>query len=130
MFPTSVDATLMGQYAQFGNVQQAVAVGYRRRRPFDDLALIDHWDLIRGVQYEQHVSYVETRYTDPDAAIDDLLAGFNRVDAFLLRRVDAVGRPHHLHHVNRAPVLQRTQLLQLFRVLQRCRRPARWHRAG
>ncbi|MDB4891181.1 MAG: insecticidal toxin complex protein TcdB family [Gemmatimonadetes bacterium] len=62
--------TLNLTFDELGNVQQAVAVGYPRRKLFADPDLASHHALIRGVQSEEHVSYTETRYTDALTAID------------------------------------------------------------
>jgi RHS repeat-associated protein len=62
--------TLSLSFDELGSVQQSLAVGYRRVRPFADPALAGATALIRGVQHEQHVSYTETRYTDRDSAVD------------------------------------------------------------
>ena len=62
--------TLNLSFDGLGNVQQSVAVGYRRVRPFSDPDLAGANALIRDVQHEQHVAYTETRYTDDGSAVD------------------------------------------------------------
>ncbi|HKG62047.1 MAG TPA: SpvB/TcaC N-terminal domain-containing protein [Pyrinomonadaceae bacterium] len=50
---------------EFGNVQQSIAVGYKRVRQFDDPDYTaDQVALIREVQNEQHVVYNETHFTN------------------------------------------------------------------
>jgi RHS repeat-associated protein len=65
-----VTHTLNLSFDKLGNVQQSVAIGYRRIRLFADPDLTDALTLIRDVQHEQHVSYTETRYTDEGATVD------------------------------------------------------------
>jgi RHS repeat-associated protein len=48
----------------YGNVQQALTIGYPRVRQFGHPDLTDHVDLVREVQRERHVAYTETRYTN------------------------------------------------------------------
>src|SRR5215213_6508749 len=50
---------------EFGHVQQSIAVGYNRTRPFDDPEFTrEQIALVRDVQNEQHLVYTETRYTN------------------------------------------------------------------
>jgi RHS repeat-associated protein len=50
---------------EFGNVQQSIAIGYKRVRQFSDPDFTaDQIALIRDVQNEQHVVYTETRFTN------------------------------------------------------------------
>ena len=62
--------TLNLSFDELGNVQQSVAVGYRRARAHQDDPALDaeQLGLIRDVQRERHVAYTETRYTDDVAA--------------------------------------------------------------
>ena len=55
--------TLTLSFDDFGNAQQSIAVSYRRARPSADATLAAQQTLIRDVQSEQHVAYMETRYT-------------------------------------------------------------------
>ena len=62
-----VSHTLNLRIDAFGHVLQSVAVGYPRFLPFDntDAALNPQTlSLIRKVQSELHIAYIETRYTD------------------------------------------------------------------
>ena len=50
---------------ELGNVQQSIAVGYKRTRQFSDPDFTsDQVALIREVQNEQHLVYTETHYTN------------------------------------------------------------------
>jgi len=50
---------------ELGLVQQSIAVGYKRTRPFGDTDFTaDQIALIRNVQNEQHLVYIETRFTN------------------------------------------------------------------
>ncbi|MEK6674129.1 MAG: SpvB/TcaC N-terminal domain-containing protein, partial [Planctomycetota bacterium] len=55
--------TLHLSFDKYGNIQQSVAVGYRRLRPFADADLTEHLAVIHDVQGEQHLGYTETHYT-------------------------------------------------------------------
>jgi RHS repeat-associated protein len=56
--------TLNLSFGEYGNIQQSVAVGYRRAKLADFDLTSQDLDLIRAVQAEQHLAYSETRYTD------------------------------------------------------------------
>jgi RHS repeat-associated protein len=56
--------TLNLSFDDLGNVQQSIAIGYPRPRQFDEADLTEHFDLIREVQRERHMTYVETHYTN------------------------------------------------------------------
>ncbi len=55
--------TLNLSFDEYGNIQQSIAVGYKRARLFADSELTEHLGLIRDVQGEQHLAYTETHYT-------------------------------------------------------------------
>ncbi|ULL16718.1 toxin [Paenibacillus sp. H1-7] len=58
---------------QYGNIQQAITVVYPRHGKFTDedhLLRDDATDLIRRVQLEMHMSYIETYYTNDIPRID------------------------------------------------------------
>lgn len=73
--------TLNLSFDDYGNIQQAVAIGYPRQRMFADPALPAHVALIREVQREQHIAYTETHYTDDaiDAAGGTAPVKFHRL---------------------------------------------------
>jgi RHS repeat-associated protein len=48
---------------EYGNIEQSIAVGYKRAQLFADPELTDHLELIQAVQSEQHLAYNETHYT-------------------------------------------------------------------
>jgi RHS repeat-associated protein len=56
--------TLNLSFDEYGNIQQSIAVGYKRARAFTDSELNPHLGLINEVQGEQHLAYTETRYTN------------------------------------------------------------------
>ncbi len=47
---------------EYGNVEQALAIGYPRVRPLSDPGLGADAALVREVQSEQHIAYTDTRY--------------------------------------------------------------------
>ncbi len=52
------------RFDDFGRVEQAVSVVYPRHRPYSDSRQTpETQDLIRAVQAERHIGYVETRFT-------------------------------------------------------------------
>ncbi|MEX8518449.1 MAG: SpvB/TcaC N-terminal domain-containing protein [Leptothrix sp. (in: b-proteobacteria)] len=55
--------TINLRHDEYGNVQQAVAIGYPRWQPGDLDAAIPRQDLIHAVQNELHIAYTETRHT-------------------------------------------------------------------
>ncbi|WP_166459562.1 SpvB/TcaC N-terminal domain-containing protein [Amycolatopsis pithecellobii] len=61
-----VTHTLNLDVDEFGNIRQAVTVGYPRRSapPTDRLLTNGVHELVSAVQGEMHLSYTETRYTD------------------------------------------------------------------
>lgn len=68
---------------ELGNVQQLIAIGYKRARQFSDPEFTaDQVALIREVQNEQHLVYTETRYTND--AIEPA-AGSSRIQHYRLR---------------------------------------------
>jgi RHS repeat-associated protein len=65
--------TLNLLFDDHGNIQQSVAVGYPRWRQSDDSDLAAYAGLIREVQREQHLAYIETHYTKDVIGPDDPL---------------------------------------------------------
>ncbi|HEU4834999.1 MAG TPA: RHS repeat-associated core domain-containing protein, partial [Pyrinomonadaceae bacterium] len=73
---------------EFGNVQQSIAVGYKRAQQFTDPDFTaEQVALIREVQNEQHLVYTETRYTND--AIEPA-TGSARIQHYRLRAVAEV----------------------------------------
>jgi RHS repeat-associated protein len=75
--------TLNLSFDNYGNVQQAITVGYKRPRTFDDSELYAaQRSLIRSVQGELRVAYSETHYTGD---VIDPAAGANPIQYYRLR---------------------------------------------
>jgi RHS repeat-associated protein len=69
--------TLNVSFDEYGNVQQAITVGYKRLRAFNDAGLsATQLSLIQSLQDELHVAYTETHYTGdvigPAAGVDPI----------------------------------------------------------